>query len=79
MWNYRLVQTQELGEVTVELCEVYYDHDKVPRGYYQAKIMATPDTDGDPKASIRWTLDRMQEAVQKPILKYPQDFTGKAL
>jgi hypothetical protein len=79
MWNYRLVQLEEFGDTTVEMFEVYYDHDEVPRGYCQAKIMATPDTDGDPKASIRWTLDRMQEAVQKPILHYPQDFTGKAL
>ena len=65
-------------QVWLEITEVHYK-DGVPEAF--AIEMKTPmvphdehDTDEERIASLRWTLDKMLEALRHPILDERKDF-----
>jgi hypothetical protein len=63
-WNYRVMLHPDLAgdEVYSAIHEVYYDGDKVT-GWTQ-----TPATPGG--EDVRWVLERMAEALDKPVLNF---------
>jgi hypothetical protein len=70
-WNHRIVSTiDEMGNEFFELAEVYYDSDGEAYAYGQATISAD-DIEG-----IYAQLEWFNAADTKPILKYPEHFTG---
>jgi hypothetical protein len=67
-WNHRLLATEyeSVGskETYFQIHEVYYDEDGKPNGY-----TANPITiGGDSIDGLRWTVDRIKECLEKPIL-----------
>ena len=71
-WNHRILAHENNGEVYFQLHEVYYK-DEVPNSY-----TANPITVGSESLKgIKWTLNKMQDAVKKPILwageKFPNE------
>lgn len=70
-WNYRLIDmTHENGnEPWVELFEVYYNDDGSLMGY------TPPSTGGSDVAELKQSIEWMQLALAKPILKV-EDFPG---
>lgn len=72
-WNYRIMEFHEGGETWREFREVHYRHRR-PEGYSAASASPFWYVDeGDEAATF--TLDRMREALTKPILR-PGDFRG---
>lgn len=73
-WNYRVIAHKEEppGEDWMGIHEVYYadDTDDHPMTYTIEHI-GVMSTDG--VAGLEWVLDRMREAIAKPILT-PEDF-----
>ncbi len=69
-WNYRVVRQSKGDERWLSICEVYYQDDKVtPRAYGDGG--APFSNEGNDEMDIRslgWTLDKMREALSKPIL-----------
>lgn len=62
----------ELEEMYFEVCEVYYDKNLNPNGYCAAKSVGGSDLKG-----IRWQLNKMKEALKKPILSkknFPNEY-----
>jgi hypothetical protein len=70
-WNHRIVSIiDEIGDEFFEIAEVFYDSDGEPYAYGQATISAD-DIEG-----IYAQLEWFNAADTKPILKYPEHFTG---
>jgi hypothetical protein len=71
-WNHRILAHENNGEVYFQLHEVYYKNE-VPDGYTANPISVGSET----LKGIKWTLNKMQEAVKKPILwaceKFPSE------
>jgi len=73
-WNHRILAHEESsGEVYFQLHEVYYKKDK--------PIVHTVDpitVGGENLESIKFILNKMQEAIEKPILyageKFPNEY-----
>ncbi len=77
-WNYRVLEFSEGGEVWQEIHEVYNDDDGAPRSYgvratVHADCLECPEGSDEVRGSLEWTLDRMREALDKPVLR-PSDF-----
>jgi hypothetical protein len=71
-WNHRVIRSVEPdGTEFFGVHEVHYDDDGKP-SLYSADPVAVC---GGALDEIRWTLDRMREAVDKPILS-KSDFVG---
>jgi len=75
MWNHRvLVTTDKHGETYFNIHEVYYNKEtSKPDGY-----TANPITIGsDSIDGLRWTIDKIKESLEKPILwgddKFPNE------
>jgi|688.fasta_scaffold178623_2 hypothetical protein len=79
-WNHRVLASEHkyvdgTTEMYFEVYEVYYDKDGKPDGY-----TANPITiGGDSLEGLRWTADRIKEALSKPILwegdRFPEEYT----
>ena len=78
-WNYRVIATQiqnsvELGrhDVRFAIHEVHYDDNELPVGFTENPIdpIAFISELSDPIKSIRWQLDAMKLALEKPVLDY---------
>ena len=71
-WNHRILAHENNGEVYFQLHEVYYK-EEIPDGYTANPITVGSET----LKGIKWTLNKMQEAVKKPILwageKFPNE------
>ena len=71
-WNHRILAHENNGEVYFQLHEVYYKNE-VTDGYTANPITVGSET----LKGIKWTLNKMQEAVEKPILwageKFPNE------
>ena len=65
-WNHRVMEFVERGEIFLGIVEVHYDGD-IPAGYTVPVAVIADDVDG-----LRWTLERMLDALTKPVLK-PSD------
>ena len=75
MWNYRIVQQVDSGnDVFHEICEVYYDVAGEPFAQCRASIMSSEEG----LQGLHDVLDMMRLAFTKPILRYPEEFTGNA-
>ena len=72
-WNHRILAHENNGEVYFQMHGVYYK-EEVPNGYTANPITVGSET----SKGIKWTLNKMQEAVKKPILwageKFPNEF-----
>lgn len=72
-WNYRILAHKNVDndEVYLQIHEVYYDQDNNPISYTENPITVG----GEDINSIKWSLNKMQEAINKPILSvdnFPQ-------
>ena len=69
-WNHRLLAHEHKGEIYLRFHEVHYDENGKPIGCTYNPI----PVGGESVKSCRWTLNRMKEALQKPILWYGDRF-----
>ncbi len=78
-WNHRVLASEEHhlngeAEIVFSIHEVYYDKDGVPNGYTANPIRISTDS----IEGMKWTLDRMQECLTKPVLwaepNFPQEY-----
>jgi hypothetical protein len=68
-WNYRVIEfVDPSDEPWRAIFEVYYDDAGNPNGYNEdpAEVVSS-DAEGV-EAGLGWVLDRMREALAKPIL-----------
>ena len=72
-WNYRVLQFNYDGEIHHQIHEVYYDENGRHNGYTDAPITVTT-TDGID--GWNWALDKMKEAMLKPVLS-EADFSNE--
>ncbi len=72
-WNYRLIDLshENAGDPWVQVQEVYYDDDESLLGYTDVSV-GSEDSEG-----LRVTLNRMLQALDKPVLKI-SDFKGES-
>lgn len=69
-WNYRVLARKIENEIQYGFYEVHYEHDK-PVACTENPVYPTGfDDDNDTIESIRWQLDAMKLATEKPILDY---------
>ena len=72
-WNYRIIETEENGEIFLNIHEVYYDKDGTPNGYTENPVTVN----GEVVEDLKWVLNKMIECLDKPILlggeKFPQE------
>ncbi len=81
--EYRLVYNW--GQTATEMCEVWRMGDQPPHSYVPLWGVGTHDDDSEydtdtevlygPADRLRRRLTAMLEACDKPILRFPQDFT----
>ena len=71
VWNHRVIRKLDLnGDAYYHIHEVYYPE----VGAKPDKITVEPMTPyGDTVEDLRWTLEKMLECLDKPILDY-KDF-----
>jgi hypothetical protein len=76
-WNYRIMVDEYKGEKYFEIHEVHYSKDKKPQAYTTEPVSVHSDT----KKGIKWVLEKMLEACDKPILwkgsRWPQEYNGR--
>jgi len=72
-WNHRILAHKFDSGIYLQIHEVYYDKNGKIDSYTINPITVC----GDDLESIKWTLDRMAECIDKPILwagdKFPQE------
>ena len=64
-WNYRVLAHKQFDEVYFYIHEVYYDEEGNPDGYVE--IPVSPQS--EEIKGMRWQLNKMNEALSKPIIK----------
>lgn len=64
-WNFRVIHFDG-EENCFGICEVFYDDEKIT-GWSDAVEVV-----GDDVEELRWTLDKMREALSRPVLKESQ-------
>ncbi|SER48441.1 hypothetical protein SAMN05216409_12717 [Pseudomonas lutea] len=79
-WNFRVMRhapTPESNEEFLAIHEVYYSDDHTEETEEQmAKLGYTSNpvsVTGESVESLRWTLTRMLEALDKPVLPYKEE------
>lgn len=71
MWNHRIVKTvNELGSEYFEIAEVFYDAEGKFYAYGNATIQ------GENLDELKEQVEWFEIAITKPILNYPEHFTG---
>lgn len=73
-WNYRIIGIEHEGEISLQIHEVYYDADGIPTGFTSNP---TPIYSEGGLKGLEWQLDKMREALDKPILSmdnFPKEF-----
>lgn len=75
-WNYRVIEyTDDDGEVIQSIHSVHY-RDDVPEFYSEMPVeMWSCDGVGGDVCGLAWMLDKMREALEKPVLRL-EDFQG---
>ena len=66
-WNYRLVKTVVDGEPFYAIHEAYYDIDDDKATHITENPVAAR---GDSIDDVKWALERMQAALEKPPLMF---------
>ena len=70
-WNYRILARKISNEIQYGLYEVHYDDDNIPVACTENPVYPIGfNDDPDPVDSIRWQLDAMKLASEKPVLDY---------
>jgi hypothetical protein len=76
-WNHRVLAHKHNNEIYFKIHEVYYDAIGKPDGYTANAVCVSAEDIN----SIIWTLDKMKECIEKPILwagsKFPQEFNSE--
>jgi hypothetical protein len=71
-WNHRILAHEQNGEFYFQIHNVHYTND-IPDGCGELPVPIGSET----LKGIQWTLNRMQEALKKPVLwageKFPQE------
>ncbi|MFB7142894.1 hypothetical protein ACFCYN_25200 [Gottfriedia sp. NPDC056225] len=68
-WNYRVVKKKwDEDLVSYDICEVYYDND-IPTSWIWGKNVLS----GDSVEDLKWKLDVIQKAMEKPLLEIVGD------
>lgn len=63
-WNHRVLEHKYRDDVYYKIHEVYYDEEGNPTSYTANGV----EVQCDSLEGIKWTLDKMQECLSKPIL-----------
>lgn len=68
-WNHRVVRREHVdtGEVTFAIHEAHYDEVKV-----EAVTSEPIDVSGESVDDLRWVLEHMLKALDKPVLNYEE-------
>lgn len=77
-WNYRIIAKKISGEIQYGFHEVHYEND-IPIGYTENPVSSLSfSTDmEDPVESLKWQLDAMKVACDKPVLddeNFPNEY-----
>ena len=72
-WNHRVIAKEYNREILLQIHEVYYDKNE-PKWFTQDPIHII----GDDLEELNWTVDKIKECLNKPILwgddKFPQEY-----
>jgi hypothetical protein len=69
-WNYRILAKKVSDEVQYGIHEVHYEDD-IPVGCTENPVYPiTFGDEGDPIENLKWQLDAIKLALEKPILDY---------
>ncbi len=69
MWNYRVIEFVDPKEGQWRaIHEVYYDDNGKPEGYTAIPAQLLAFHDSGESRDLRWILDRMREALDRPVL-----------
>lgn len=72
-WNHRVIAyINKDADTHFAIEEVYYNGDKTPRSYAKDSVVC-----GDNVEELKWVLERMQAALDKPILSadnFPEEY-----
>ena len=69
-WNFRIVARKVSDEVQYGINEVHYE-DNIPVACTENPVCPIGfDDDNDPVESLKWQLDAMMLATEKPVLDY---------
>ena len=74
IWNHRVLAHKDGDEMYFEIHEVYYNEEGVPKAYICADVGA------DTIEGLKWTLYKIKECLDKPILSaenFPEEFKLK--
>ena len=63
-WNHRVLAHKDGDEVWISIHEVYYDKNGTPESYTANGV----SVGGNSIKDLSWTLDKMKECLNKPIL-----------
>ena len=75
-WNHRVLAHKDGDEVWFSIHEVYYDENGIPKSYTANGV----NVGGNSIKDLSWTLDKMKECLDKPILSlenFPETFNTK--
>lgn len=75
-WNHRVLKHKYENNVYYKIHEVYYDKNGIPDGYTKDGT----SVESDSVEGIKWTLDKMQECLSKPVLSaenFPEEVSIK--
>ncbi len=66
-WNYRVIRTEDEGDVCYAIHECYYDKkgDAIPASWTKEAVEVLSDT----RVGLFWVLATMTEAVARPVLE----------
>lgn len=69
-WNYRVIEFVDPHEGPwTAIHEVYYDEAGKPNGYAEQPAQVLSFDDGGNQRELAWVLDRMRDALAKPVLR----------
>lgn len=88
-WNHRVIAYDNIEEIYsktsipapdtpeiyFEIVEMYYDANNIPNGYSENTTVG-----GDTIKGMRWSLNKMKEALKKPIISvknFPAEYKEK--
>ena len=73
-WNHRVLAFPEDDEVYFQIHSVYYNKEGEANGYGAPAA----NVGGDNIKDLSWTLDKMKECLEKPILwgnqRFPEEY-----
>jgi len=65
-WNFRIIRHVTNDEPWLAIHEVFYDDDMNPHSCTQDPVTVV----GADEAEVKWYLEKMAEALEKPIIDY---------